>query len=126
MFVWNNWLRYSNPTVCNVMFDTQASRHQYDKLNSTVSRQQGLFYLTASAFHGLAFMYLSYFFRFRRMGPLPILAIAYGYHTAFEQVNDILYSVIVDKEILSQARSLGLERHAQPAGQVKNRGLNFI
>ena len=60
------------------------------------------------------------------MGPLPILAIAYCYHSAFESVNDILYKLIVDKEVLQQARSLGLERHAQPAGQVKNRGLNFV
>ena len=26
VFAMNNFLRYSNPTVCNVMFDTQAKR----------------------------------------------------------------------------------------------------
>ena len=46
-----------------------------------------MFFLTASALHGTAFMYLSYFFRFRRVGVLPVLAVAVGYHTFFEQVN---------------------------------------
>ncbi len=47
VFVMNNFLRYSNPTVCNVMFDTQAKRPQYDRLNSVISQQQTKFYLSA-------------------------------------------------------------------------------
>ena len=37
IFVYRNFLRYSNPTICNVMFDTQATRPQYDRLYSVVS-----------------------------------------------------------------------------------------
>ena len=39
VFVYNNFMRYSNPTICNVMFDTQASRRAYDRLNSVASQQ---------------------------------------------------------------------------------------
>ena len=50
-----------------------------------------IFYLTATAVHVTGFMYLSYFFRYRRVGFLPILAISTAYYTAFENLNTLLY-----------------------------------
>ena len=126
VFVWNNFARYSNPTVCNVMFDTQASRRAYDKLNSVASQQTYAFYVAASLVHGVAFTYMSYFFRYRRVGMLPILAVAVGYHQVFENVNSILYKMLIDQHVLNEARKLGLSQHAQPAGERKNRGFNYI
>jgi hypothetical protein len=82
--------------------------------------------LAASAIHGVAFMYMSYFFRYRRVGALPVLFIAGVYTSIFENLNNILYKVIVDKQVLENARRMGLENHAQPAGTRKARGLNFI
>ena len=49
-----------------------------------------IFYLSATAVHVTGFMYLSYFFRYRRVGFLPILAISTAYYTAFENLNNIL------------------------------------
>ncbi len=126
VFVMNNFLRYSNPTVCNVMFDTQAKRPQYDRLNSVISQQQTKFYLSAIAFHGLAFMYMSYFFRYRRVGFLPVVAISVAYTSVFENVNNILYKLLVDRPILREARSMGLDKHVQPAGTRKARSFNYI
>ena len=98
--------------MANVMFDTKATRPQYDRLNAIISKQNFIFYLTATAVHLTGFMYLSYFFRYRRIGFLPILAISTAYYTAFENVNNILYKMVVDKHVLTEARRLGLEAHA--------------
>ena len=38
VYVLRNFLRYQNPTVANVMFDTKATRPQYDRLNSVISQ----------------------------------------------------------------------------------------
>lgn len=69
---------------------------------------------------------MSFFFRYRRIGAVPVLFVAGAYSYAFENVNNILYKTIVDKKILSEARRLGLEKHVQPAGSRKVRGLNFV
>lgn len=126
VFAMNNFMRYSNPTMCNVLFDTQAERNQYDRLNSVISQQQIKFYSSASLFHGVSFMYMSYFFRYRRLGMMTVLPIACAYTYAFETVNNIMYKLIVDRPVLAEARSMGLDRHAQPAGTRKARGLNFL
>jgi hypothetical protein len=126
VYVLRNFLRYQNPTVANVMFDTKATRPQYDRLNSVISQQNLIFYLTATAVHVTGFMYMSYFFRYRRVGFLPVLAISTAYYTVFESINNILYKTVVDKQVLAESRRLGLEAHAQPSGTRKNRGFNFI
>merc|ERR1712147_606289 len=111
VFVYNNFWRYSNPTICNAMFDTQATRHLYDRLNSVVQQQTRVFFATATVIHSLAFMYMSYFFRYRRVGPVPILAAATVYHLLFENTNDVLYKLIVDRSVRNEANRLGLGEH---------------
>jgi len=112
--------------MANVMFDIKASRPQYDRLNAVISKQNMLFYLAATAVHVTGFMYMSYFFRYRRVGFLPVLALSTAYFNAFESINNILYKTLVDKHVLAESRQLGLEAHAQPSGTRKNRGFNFI
>jgi len=92
-----NFHRYSNDTMCNLMFDCKAARPVYDKINSTIDRQNRLFYITAAAFHSASFMYLSYFFRYRRVSLVPTLAIASAYYIFFENSTNILYKLIVDQ-----------------------------
>lgn len=121
-----NFHRYQNDTMCNLMFDTQADRPVYDKLNSILSQRNKIFYLAASVLHGSAFMYLSFFFRYRRVTAVPTLAIACAYYCFFENANNILYKLIVDKAVISQTRAFGYEKHVQPVGRTKPRGLNFI
>lgn len=126
VYVYKNFLRYQNATMCNVMFDIQAPRPAYDRLNNVVGLQNLKFYMAASATHILGFMYLSFFFRYRRVGFLPVAAIATAYYSAFESVNNILYKAIVDKAVLAEARKQGLDAQCQPCGSLKNRGHNYI
>ena len=83
------------------------------------------FYLAASAFHVFGFMFLSYHFRYRRMGLLPTLGVATFYYIVFENANNILYKVLVDRKVIETARRMGLDRHVQPVGQKVNRTVNF-
>ena len=108
-----------------MMFDVQATRPAYDKINATVDQRNRIFYATAAAFHTTAFMYLSFFFRYRRVSAAPTLAIAGAYYLFFENANNILYKLIVDRAVIRQARALGYEAQVQPVGQPKNRGFNF-
>jgi hypothetical protein len=84
------------------------------------------FYLAATVTHVTGFMYLSYFFRYRRLSAAPVLAIACAYSCAFDNVNNILYKLFVDKHLLAEARRHGLEAHCQPSGTRKARGFNFV
>ena len=79
------------------MFDVQAPRPVYDKVNSTIDQANRVFYLSAAALHSAAFMYLSFFFRYRRVSAVPTLAIATAYYIFFENANNILYKLIVDR-----------------------------
>lgn len=36
VYAWNNYMRYSNDTLCNLMFDVKAPRPVYDKVNATL------------------------------------------------------------------------------------------
>ena len=108
------------------MFDVKAPRPVYDKVNSTVDQRNRGFFATASAVHTAAFMYLSFFFRYRRVSAVPTLAIASAYYIFFENANNIMYKLIVDQAVISETRKLGFAAQVQPVGQPKNRGLNFI
>lgn len=126
VFVMNNFGRYSNPTMCNILLDTKATLPQYDRLNSVVQQANGTFMLSATCFHVLSFMSMSYFFRLRRVGALPVLLTASAYFYVFETVNNILYKTVIDRRVLAEATRLGLQAHAQPAGTRKARGLNYL
>ena len=125
LYFYDNFLRYSNDTVANVMFDGKARKVDYDRLNSEISVANTKYFLATSVFHTLGFMYLSYFFRFRRVGLLPVAGISCAYYYAFTKINNAAYKWIVDRPVLKTARELGLERHAQPTSHHKNRGLNY-
>ena len=83
VYSYNNFLRYQNDTVCNMMFDCQASRPTYARMNSTISQRNFLFYLTAGAVHTTAFMWLSFVMRFRRISLVPTLALGTLYFSFF-------------------------------------------
>lgn len=125
VYVLKNFHRYQNDTVANVMFDTQAPRNVYQRLNSTVGQGNIAFYTSAAAVHSLSFMYMSFFFRYRTIKALPTLAIAGAYYCFFENVNNILYKVLVDKPVLDEAKRLGQQAHLQPVGTRVPRGLNY-
>ena len=73
----------------------------------------------------MAFMYMAYFFRFRRVGLLPAFAISSAYYYAFTKVNNAAYKWFVDRPMLAVARELGYEAQAQPTGHLKPRSINF-
>lgn len=112
--------------MANLMFDTKCKTIEYDRYNSLLSQKNLQFYSTMSAVHSLSFMYLAYFFRFRRVKFLPAVAISSAYYFYFEKTNNIAYKMIVDKNMIKLARELGHEKHIQPVGHLKNRGLNYV
>jgi len=92
------------------MFDCKAPKSAYGRLNAMVKQTTIHYYLAATAVHTVLFAYMSFFFRYRRIGALPTIFIAGGYTAAFTTINNSLYKVIVDAPILAEARSLGLEK----------------
>ncbi len=125
LYVYENFLRYQNETMANVMFDTKARKLDYDRLNATISVANTKYFVATSVFHTLSFMYMAYFFRFRRVGLVPAFAIASGYYYAFTKINNAAYKWFVDRPVIATARQLGLDSHVQPTGHLKNRGHNF-
>ena len=125
LYVYENFLRYNNDTIANAMFDTQLRANDYSRLNSAVSVGNAQFFAATAAFHTLGFMYLAYFFRFRRVGLLPTLGISCAYYYAFTKVNNAAYKLLVDRPVIQTARDIGQEGIVQPQGHHKNRGHNF-
>ena len=83
----------------------------YDRINAEVSKANTSYYLSMSAFHTLSFMYMSYFFRFRRVNIVPAFAISWAYYFYFTQTNKIAYKWIVDRRVINLTRKLGHEKH---------------
>ena len=64
-----------------------------------------------STFHTLNFMYMSYFFRMRRVTLAPAVLIAGAYSMFFNLSNNLGYKVMVDRHVLRHARSMGHGAH---------------
>ncbi len=124
-YVWDNYLRYQNDTVANCMFDTKLAKPDYDYINSTMTVANSKFYALMTAVHMTGFMYMSYTFRLRRITFVPALMIAGAYSAFFSISNNLAYKVIVDRAAINQAKALGLQKHVQPVGAFKKRGLNY-
>ena len=124
-YVARNFLRYQNDTMANLMFDTKLRQSDYDRLNSTMSMSSIQYYLASSLFHVTALAYASYFFRYRRLNKVQVLAVGSAFYYGFSTSNSILYKLIVDKKIIDVARQMGYEDHIQPNGTYNNRGFNF-
>lgn len=125
VYTYQNFFRLQNDTVANAMFETKATPQQYARLNSVVAQQNLIFYSSAAALHTLAFAGLSFLLRFRRVTLLPTVAAAGAYYCFFANANNILYKLVVDREVLKQARVLGLDHIVQPTGTHRPRGFNF-
>lgn len=83
VYAYSNFLRYQNDTMSNMMFDVHASKPDYARLNSTITQRSMAFYASATAFHSMAFAWLSLVLRFRRITLLPTLAIGTVYFSVF-------------------------------------------
>jgi predicted membrane protein len=60
--------------------------------------------VSMTALHTLGFMYLAYFFRYRRVTLLPCVLISAGYYYFFDQSLLIGYRLIVDNKVNATAR----------------------
>ena len=124
-YVARNFHRYSNDTMANLMFDTQLRKSDYDRMNSVIDFQTTKFYLGTSALHMTLLSYAAYFFRYRTLNKLQVLAVGTAYYCAFDSINSIAYKLLVDKNVINEARALGHGNHVQPNGTFKSRGLNY-
>ena len=80
IYVATNFHRYSNPTLGNLMFDTKAKGFEYDRVNSVLEQGITKHYLTMVGVHAFSFMYMTFFFRYRRIAAAPALAISLLYY----------------------------------------------
>lgn len=110
----------------NCMFDDQLSKAEYDRLNSVLSQRMLMYYVSMSGFHSVSFMYLAYFFRFRRVTLFPCFLISSAYYYFFDKTCLIGYKLIVDNKVNQTARAMGHDKHVQPFGHFKNRGINYV
>ena len=123
-YVTHNFHRYSNDTMANLMFDTQLSKRDYDVMNSVIDRQTKVFYGAATLTHIGLLSWSSFFFRYRTLSKLQVLVAGTAYYAAVAPINNILYKLIVDQSVISQARRLGHDRFVQPNGTLRPRMLN--
>ena len=124
-FVGKNFLYYSNDTMANCYYDARLRDSEYDRLESVMHMSQAKFFGSAFATHFTVLAYMTYFFRYRRLTKLQTVAVGTLYFYAFSAINSSLYKIFVDKDVISTARTMGLEQHIQPCGTKKARGLNF-
>jgi len=69
-YVWNNFHRYSNDTMANLMFDTRLNKCEYDRMNSVMDNQSMKFYISTTMTHFISFAWLSYLLRFRSINKI--------------------------------------------------------
>lgn len=104
IYFYDNFLRYQNDTVANLMFDTKLRKVDYDRINSQIDKSVAQYYVATSAFHVLGLSYLSFFFRFRRLGAVPTLLAGSAYFYFFQKTNNIAYKLIVDRKVIALTR----------------------
>ena len=110
-FVSRNFLFYSNDTMANCYYDTLLRGSEYDRLDSTMQVSQVKYFGSAFVTHFSVLAYMTYFFRYRRLTKLQTLAVGTLYYYAFGAINNTLYKLCVDKNVISVARKMGLEAH---------------
>ena len=124
-YVARNFPYYSNETMANCYFDDKLRQSEYDRLDSIMTLSQLKYYGAAISVHFLTFAYMTYFFRYRKLNRLQVLGVGSLYYYAFGLINNSLYKLTVDKNIINGARAMGLHKHVQPCGTTKPRGFNF-
>lgn len=67
------------------MYDAQLRKPEYDKLNSVLNQRVLTYYLSMTGLHTVGFMYLAYFFRYRRVTLVPCALISSAYYYFFDQ-----------------------------------------
>ena len=111
LYLYENFFRYANDTHANLQYDTKLHKYEYDRLNSVSSVAHAKFYAATTAFHTLSFTYMAWFFRFRRVGIVPVFAVSSAYYFAFTKINNAAYKWLVDRPIIATARNLGHGAH---------------
>ena len=124
-YVARNFLWYSNDTMANCYYDAKLRDSEYQRLDSVMELGLVKYYGTATMFHFSMFAYMAFFFRYRRLTKLQVAGVGTAYWFAFNQVNEIMYKLCVDKNIINAARAMELNKHIQPNGTHKPRGFNY-
>ena len=125
IYVSENFHRYSNDTMANLMYDTRLKRNQYAKLNAMIELKTFQFYAFNTVLHCLSFMGTAFFFRMRKVSFPAVVLISIGYYQYFNLTTSISYKMIVDRNVNSLAKEMGLKRYVQPIGTYRPRELNY-
>ena len=112
-FLWN-FPRYSNDTMANLMFDVKMRKNEYDRMNSIIQQSNVKFYSASAITHLLILSSLSFMFRFRKLSRVQVLGVGTAYYAGFGQINNIYYKLLVDRNVINEARALGYNQQVQP------------
>ena len=110
-FVSRNFLYYSNDTMANCYYDGRLRDSEYQRLDSIMQVSQVKYFGSTLLTHMTILAYMSYFFRYRRLTKLQTLGVGTLYYYAFGYINNSLYKIFVDRNIIATTRSMGLEQH---------------
>ena len=69
------------------------------------------FYTSAFFAHFAILSYLTFFFRYRRLNKLQAIGVGSLYYYAFTPINNTIYKLSVDKNVIAEARKMGLNKH---------------
>lgn len=94
-------------------------------MNRVIDRQYKLFFASATLTHMVGFSYLTYLFRYRTLSKPQVLLVGTAYYLGFNTVNNTLYKLQVDRNVISKAKQLGLGKFVQPNGDLRPRELNY-
>jgi len=86
--------------MANLMFDTKLRKSEYDRMNHVVAQSTLNYYLAATFSHLIVLSYSAYFFRFRRLNKVQVLAVGSLYWYGFNSINSTLYSLLVDRKVV--------------------------
>lgn len=106
-YVANNYPRYMNESLGNIMYDTKAARCDYDILFHVNSQGLLRYYLSNMAIHTTLLAGMSFFFRGRRVSFRAASVASVGYFFAFTGINQLTYKLLVDSPLQQKARELG-------------------
>ena len=93
------------------MFDTRIRKSEYDRFNSVIGNATFNFYALSSISNLLVFAYSSYFFRYRKLSKIQVLAFGTGLYYSFGLINNSLYKLIVDRRVINEVKKLGYHNH---------------
>ena len=120
VFFFKHFNLYSNPTMANLIYETQTKNNVYQIVESKVKQGTVFHYGSMSLLHSFSFMWLTYTMRYRKVGAAPALGISMLYSFYWYATNKLSYKFFVDRPVLAATRAQGYGDFCQPLGRSRH------